>query len=147
MTVLSKWRVGVYLAAIFLAGAISGWMAATAVARQKAAAKPPQPHQIATTFKERVRALNLDPEQQVKVNAIAEHSGAELGLVNEENVRRVKQCFSNRYAQVCAILTPEQRKQFERAEREWRLHKEKNDKGDKGRRNWSTTDGSNSRTN
>lgn len=119
MNPLSKWRVAVYLAAIFMAGGVSGWMTATSVARN-AARKAPQAKQIATTFKERTRALHLTPEQQEKIDAIADRTAAEASAVNEENVRRIKQCFSNRHAQVCALLTPQQREQFERAEKERR---------------------------
>ena len=126
MTPLSKWKIAVYLAAIFLAGSISGWMGATTLARYTAV-KPPQPHQMALPFKERTRTLRLDPEIQAKVDAIADRSAAELSAVNEENVRRVKHCFSNRHAQVSALLTPEQRQQFEQCEKEWRMRKsEKN---------------------
>lgn len=119
MSSLSKWQAAVYLAAIFLAGGVSGWMAATTVARQ-AALKRPQPREIAKTFKERTRALHLTPEQQAKVDAIADRAAADVSAVNEENVRRIKSCFSNRHAQVCALLTPEQREQFERTEKERR---------------------------
>jgi Spy/CpxP family protein refolding chaperone len=122
MTPLSKWKVAVYLAAIFLAGTISGWMAATTLARYTAS-NPPHPRQIAGTFKDRTRALHLDSEQQKKIDAIAERSAAELSIVNEENIRRIKQCFSNRHAQVSALLTPEQRQQFERIEQERRQRK------------------------
>ena len=122
MTPLSKWKVAVYLAAIFLAGGISGWMAATTLARYTAS-NPPHPRQIAGTFKERTLSLHLDPEQQKKVDAIADRSAAELSAVNEENIRRIKQCFSNRHAQVSALLTPAQREQFEQIERERRQRK------------------------
>src|SRR5262247_3738735 len=95
MTPLSKWKVAVYLAAIFLAGGVSGWMAATTMARQSARQRPAS-KQIATTFKERTRALNLAPEQQQRLDAIADRTAAEVSAVNEENVRRIKHCFSNR---------------------------------------------------
>ena len=122
MTPLSKWKVAVYLAAIFLAGGISGWMAATTLARYTAS-NPPHPRQIAGTFKERTRSLNLDQEQQHKVDIIAERSAAELSVINEENIRRIKQCFSNRHAQVSALLNPAQREQFDRIEKERRQRK------------------------
>jgi Spy/CpxP family protein refolding chaperone len=122
MTPLSKWKIAVYLAAIFLAGAISGWMAATTLARYEATKTPP-PHQNALSFKERIRTLRLNPDQQVQVNAIVDRSAAEISAVTEENVHRLKHCFSNRHAQVSAVLTAEQRQQFEQCERAWRMRK------------------------
>lgn len=117
MTHLSKWKVTAYLAAIFFAGVVSGWMGATAVLK-RSAITPPLPGEIASTFRERTRKLNLNSDQEKQIDTIADRSAAEMSTVNEENFRRIRQCFSNRHAQVSAILSAEQREQFEKMERE-----------------------------
>jgi hypothetical protein len=62
--------------------------------------------------------LNLTPEQVSQIDAIATRSAAEFNAINEESMQRARACFSNRHAQVCSLLNPTQREQFEAIERE-----------------------------
>ena len=117
MTALTKWKAAAYLAAIFLAGSVSGWVAGTTWARQ-AAQHRPHPREVVSTFRERTRSLNLTPEQVSQIDAIATRSAAEFNAINEESMQRARACFSNRHAQVCSLFNPTQREQFEAIERE-----------------------------
>lgn len=117
MTPLNKWNVGAYLVAIFLAGGVSGWMAATTYARQTAQRRP-YPREFVSTFRERTRRLNLSPEQKRQIDGVAARSAEEFNTINEESMQRARSCFSNRHSQVCALLNPAQREQFEAIERE-----------------------------
>jgi Spy/CpxP family protein refolding chaperone len=118
MNGLSQWRLVVYLVAIFAAGSVSGWVVATKMAKQNAF-KAPQPKEIATSLRDRLHSkLNLNPEQSQKIDAIIERSSAEMQSIHGENIKRIKQGVSNRNAQIVAVLTPEQQKDFEQMEKE-----------------------------
>src|SRR5438309_665114 len=118
MNRLTRWKVVVYLAAIFAAGGVSGWIVATQTVRQKAFS-PPRTDEIAQSLRQRMRAkLNLTPEQQESVDQIIDRSSTDLQSIHRQSIGLIRQALSNRNAQFAAVLTPEQQKQFERLERE-----------------------------
>ena len=70
---LSKWTIGFYLAAIFGAGAVSGWVIAAKTAKQEMFS-PPRPGEFAARMRERYESrLNLTPDQARKLGAIIDH--------------------------------------------------------------------------
>src|SRR4051812_20852628 len=118
MSPLSKWRIGLYLAAIFCAGGISGWALATRTAKEKIFS-PPRQDEISSSLKTRVHArLNLTPVQVTQVDAIIDRSSKEMQSVHGECIKRIKQGLNTRNAQINALLTPDQQKQFEQIEKE-----------------------------
>ena len=118
MSGLPKWKVALYLAGIFLAGGVSGWVVAAKTAKENAF-KPPQPREIATSFRDRLNSkLNLTPEQAQQIDVIIQRTTVELQAIHGDNVKRIKQGVSNRHAQISAILTPEQHAQFCKIEKE-----------------------------
>ncbi|HEY2951405.1 MAG TPA: hypothetical protein VGK40_02415 [Verrucomicrobiae bacterium] len=115
---LSKWKLVLYLAAIFAAGSVSGWVVATKSAKKKAFTAP-QPREITKSLRDRLHAkLNLSSEQAKQIDAIIERTSAEMQTIHGDNIKRIWQGINNRNAQIEAVLTPEQQKQFEQIEKE-----------------------------
>jgi Spy/CpxP family protein refolding chaperone len=115
---LSKWKLVLYLAAIFAAGSVSGWVVATKSAKQKAFTAP-QPREITKSWRDRLHAkLNLSAEQAKQIDTIIERTSAEMQTIHGENIRRIWQGINNRNSQIAAILTPAQQKQFEQMEKD-----------------------------
>jgi len=118
MNGLSKWKVALYLAAIFVAGSVSGWVVATKTAKQKAYTVP-RPDEIAQSLREHMCSkLNLSDDQKQKVDDIIEQSSAEIQSIHKEGIGRIRLALSNRNAQFSAVLSPEQQQQFEQIEKE-----------------------------
>lgn len=117
---VSKWKIVLYLAAIFAAGGVSGWVVAAKTTKQMLLSSP-QPQEISSRFCEKVFSrLNLSPDQVQKIEEISQRSAKEMSAIHEDRKRRIRQAISNRNAQIHAILNPEQQAQFEQIEREHR---------------------------
>ncbi|HZO84157.1 MAG TPA: hypothetical protein VFC26_03035 [Verrucomicrobiae bacterium] len=120
MNGVSKWKLVLYLAAIFAAGGVSGWVVAAKTTKEKIFS-PPAPKEISSHFCERLFSrMNLSPEQSQKIKEISDRYAREVDNVRDEQSRRIRQAANNRNAQINAILTPEQRTEFEQIERERR---------------------------
>jgi len=118
MTGSSKRKLAVYLAAIFAAGTVSGWVVATRTVRQKAFMAP-RSDEIAASLRKCLHSkLALTDDQKRKVDAVIEHSSKEMQSIHKESIERIRQALGNRNAQLAAVFTPEQQKQFERLEKE-----------------------------
>jgi Spy/CpxP family protein refolding chaperone len=120
MNGLSKWKLVLYLAAIFAAGGVSGWVVAAKTTKEKIFS-PPAPKEISSHFCERLFSrMNLSPEQSQKIKEISDRYAREVDNVRDEQSRRIRQAANSRNAQINAILTPDQRTEFEQIERERR---------------------------
>ena len=118
MNGLNRWKLALYLVAIFTAGAVSGWVVATKTARQRAFS-PPRTDEIAASLRQRMQAkLDLTEDQQRKVDEIIDRSCAELQSLHRRSLGLIRQAVSNRNAQFAAVLTPDQQKRFEQIEAE-----------------------------
>jgi Spy/CpxP family protein refolding chaperone len=113
-----RWKVVLYLTAIFAAGTISGWVVGTQAAKDKAFA-PPKPNEIAASLRDRMHSkLNLTPEQAEQVDAIIDCTSKEIQSLHGDCIKRIRQGISSRNAQIKALLTPEQQKLFRIFEKE-----------------------------
>ncbi len=120
MTNISKWKIVLYLAAIFAAGSVSGWVVAAKTTKERILS-PPGPKEISSHFCERLFSkMNLTPEQSQKIKDISDRYAREVDALRDEQGRRIRTAANNRNAQINAILTPDQRVQFEEIERERR---------------------------
>ena len=122
MNGLTKWKAVLSLAAIFLAGGVSGFFVAGKVEKQKAT-KPLDTKQITkevtVSFRDRCHAkLNLTPEQAKKIDGIIERSSARIVAAHEEKRARIRQICDERNNSILAELTPAQRETFERMAKE-----------------------------
>ena len=133
MTVLAKWKITLYLTAIFCAGAVSGWVVSAKTAKQKVVTLP-RPDDFAAPYREQVHSkVPLTPDQEKQVDGVIDRSSKEMQSINGDWSKRIRQCRSERAAQISALLTPEQRTQFEKMEKErqdtWRGHEPWRGKG------------------
>ena len=130
---ISKWKVALYLAGIFATGSVSGWVVATTTARP-AAFQPPQQQENAVSWRDKLHSkLNLDPEQKKQVDVILERSSAEVQSLHNDSTKLIRQAMAGRNAQITALLTPEQQRQFEQMEKDRRGGPGKDSWRNKGR--------------
>lgn len=117
MNSLSKLKISLYLAAIFLAGAVSGGFVTSKMMR-RALADPPNQEQMASHWCAELESrLALTPDQLKKIRPIVNDALAEIKITVSD---RLAVTFSNYNARIACELTPEQRKQFEQMTRECR---------------------------
>ena len=117
---INKWKIVLYLAAIFAAGGVSGWVVAAKTTRERILT-PPAPKEISSHFCERLFSrMNLSPEQSQKIKEISDRYAKEVDSLRDEQWRRIRTAANNRNAQINAILNPDQRAQFEEIEKERR---------------------------
>lgn len=120
MTDISKWKIVLYLAAIFAAGGVSGWVVAAKTTKERIL-NPPAPKEISSHFCDRLFSrMNLTPEQSQKIQEISDRYAKEVDTLRDEQWRRIRTAANNRNAQINALLTSDQRVQFEQIERERR---------------------------
>lgn len=136
MTGLSKWKAALYLAAIFAAGSVSGWVVATKAAKQKAFSAP-RSDEIAESLRTCMyKRLDLTGDQKQRIDSVIERSSKELQSIHRERTDRIRLSLSNRNSQIMAVLSPEQQAKFEIIEKErqdsWR-QKEASRKGQGGK--------------
>jgi len=118
MNHLSRWRVGLYLAAIFVAGGVTGWTIAARATKERMYSSI-RSDEFATQLRERVRSgLELSPAQAAKIEPIIERTCSEMKSIHRDTYKRISQIISNLNSQIGAELTPDQKTRFEQMERE-----------------------------
>jgi hypothetical protein len=118
MNVLSKWKLGLYVAVIFLAGGGSGALIAWKVCR-----RTPIPPMPTAEIGERLRArfesrLELSADQMEKVGPMIDQSMRRLEVIRRDTATQILSNVSTMHEQVVQVLTPDQRSKFEDLERE-----------------------------
>jgi Spy/CpxP family protein refolding chaperone len=120
MSSLSKWKLGVYVLAIFLAGGGSGALIAWKVCRRMPVTSRP-PAEIGARLRARFQSqLALTPEQVQKIDPMIDQAMHRVEAIRKETASHVFANVSNLHEQVLAVLTPEQKVKFEELERERR---------------------------
>jgi len=120
MSVISKWKIALYLAAIFFAGGVSGWMIGAKAAKQKIFS-PPDPREISSHMRDRLHSkLDLTEDQGKKVDALIEKNSKEMQAIHGDCMKKIHQGMTGFNAQLKSLLTPEQQAKFEDMERERR---------------------------
>src|SRR5437899_1262340 len=118
MTALNKWKVAVYLSAIFCAGAVSGWVVAAKTTKEKMLT-PPHPDEISNSIRQRVHSkLDLTAEQSTQIDKVIDKSSKDIQSIQGECMKRIRQRVNERNSQITALLKPEQQKQFDQMEKE-----------------------------
>jgi Spy/CpxP family protein refolding chaperone len=113
MNALLKWKIALYLTAIFALGSLTGWMAGTKTTKEKMLS-PQLPEQIGSRLRDDLhKELGLSPEQATKVDAILDQNSKDMRSLFDAHIQRVRQLGTNRDAQICGLLTPEQKIKFE----------------------------------
>src|SRR6185369_14561846 len=135
MNRLSKSKLICYLAAIFIAGGVTGATVAVKATKQMMT-EAPRPGRIEARYlKERFQSkLSLTPEQAKVVEPILEKVSEDLKSIRSDCTKRIGGIRKNAYEQIGKELTPEQRVKLEQM---------KKDRPENGhRRSKSLSDGS-----
>ena len=120
MTSPGKWKLGVYVLAIFLAGGGSGTLIGWQVCRRTPVAPVP-PAEIGARLRARFQSqLALTPDQAQKIDPMIDQAMRRVEAIRKETASHVFANVSNMHEQVLTVLTPEQRVRFEELERERR---------------------------
>jgi Spy/CpxP family protein refolding chaperone len=120
MSRFSQWKTMGYAAAIFVAGGISG--GALGVYEAKSSLfSPPGEREMALHMRNRLQArLGLTPDQMARITPIIDNAASQLRAIRSETAQRLNKVFEDSYAQVSAVLTPEQRPKLDEMLRERR---------------------------
>ena len=120
MTSPGKWKLGVYVLAVFLAGAGSGALVAWQVCRRTPVAPVP-PAEIGARLRARFQSqLALTPEQVQKIDPMINQAMRRVEAIRKETASQVFANVSTLHEQMLTVLTPEQKVKFEELERERR---------------------------
>ena len=120
MTSPGKWKLGVYVLAIFLAGAGSGALIGWQVCRRTPVAPVP-PAEIGARLRARFQSqLALMPDQVQKTDPMIDQAMRRVEAIRKETASQVFANVSDLHKQMLTVLTPEQEVKFEELERERR---------------------------
>jgi Spy/CpxP family protein refolding chaperone len=126
MTSLGKRKLGVYVLAIFLAGAGSGALVAWQVCRRMPVT-PLSPAEIGARLRARFQSrLELTPDQAQKLDPMIDQAMRRVEAIRQDTASHVFANASNLHQQVLGVLTAEQKARFEELERErWEYLRQK----------------------
>ena len=119
MNLLTKGKIISYLAAIFVAGGISGGVIAWKEAKQEMF-KPPSSKKMCAFFRERLQAeLKLSPSQMQRLEPLLEKRVQEMEAIHSRTVRQIDELFRESNEQIARALelTPEQRLKLDEMEK------------------------------
>jgi Spy/CpxP family protein refolding chaperone len=120
MNALGKWKLGLYVLAIFLAGGGSGALIAWQVSRRTPVAPLP-PAEIGARLRARFQSrLELTPDQAKKIDPMIDQAMRQVEAIRKETASRVFANVSKLHEQVLTVLTTQQKAKFEELERERR---------------------------
>ncbi len=114
---VTKTVAALYVAAIFAIGAVAGGAVSYTYGRKQ----PPRrfdPEAMRQEQKERyTRELGLSAEQAMQLDSIIRQGMDEFGACHREHMDRIHDLFKKGHDRIAAILTPEQKLEFEKLEK------------------------------
>ncbi len=110
----SKYKVAVYLAAIFVAGAVSGWVVGGRESKKSPPAIPPSQPARGFWKNSSIYQLELKPEQKTKADEIVERYARQMESIESDHRRGIAAASSNRNEELRGILTAEQLQQWDK---------------------------------
>jgi Spy/CpxP family protein refolding chaperone len=120
MTSPGKWKLGVYVLAIFLAGAGSGALIGWQVCRRTPVAPVPTA-ELGARLRARFQSqLALTTEQAQKIEPMIDQAMRRVDAIRKETASQVFGNVATLHEQMLTVLTPEQKVKFEELERERR---------------------------
>ena len=112
----ARWKLIIYLAAIFAAGAASGWMVAVKATREEAL-RNFRHEEVAHKMKQCMHGeLQLTDEQRRKIDDIIDDTADQMKSYQGQHMKRVAGIVSNRNEKIMAVLNPDQQRQFQESE-------------------------------
>jgi Spy/CpxP family protein refolding chaperone len=122
MNLKKNWKVVLYLAAIFIAGGITGSFV-TLQTLKHMIHKHRNPENLCAMVMKRLESeLKLTPEQVQKIKPIVDQSVRELEAIRSKTISQSSQVISRSEEQIAQELTPEQQKRFQKIQQERHKH-------------------------
>ena len=120
MNTLGRWKLGLYVIAIFLAGGGSGAFITWQISQNRVVT-PSSPAEIGARLRARFQSqLALTPDQAQKIDPMIDQAMRRVEAIRQETAGHVFANVSNLHEQVLVVLTPEQKVKFEELERQRR---------------------------
>ena len=117
MTSPGKWKLGVYVLAIFMAGAGSGALIGWQVCRRTPVAPMP-PVEIGARLRARFQSqLALTTEQAQKIEPMIDQAMRRVEAIRKDTASQVFANVATLHEQMLTVLTPDQKVKFEELER------------------------------
>jgi hypothetical protein len=118
MKALGRWKLGLYVLAIFLAGGGTGAFITWQV-RQRIPVSPLSPEEIGARLRSRFKSrLDLTADQVQKIDPMIDQAMRQVEVIRKDTANRVFANVSHLHEQVVIVLTPEQKAKFDVVERE-----------------------------
>ena len=112
---MKTFKAWLLLALVFLVGVVFGVAGTRLTIRHAAREAALHPARVQLQIEKRLtRRLNLDADQQNKLDGILSDARAQLGVLRQQYRPPVTLVFSNANAQISAILTLDQRLKYEK---------------------------------
>jgi Spy/CpxP family protein refolding chaperone len=120
MSKIGKWKLRLYVLAIFVAGAGSGAFISWQFCQGRAPT-PSTPAEIGARLRAQFQSrLDLTPEQVRKIDPLIDQAMQQVTVIRNETANHVFANVSNLHDQMLQVLTPAQKIKFEELERERR---------------------------
>jgi Spy/CpxP family protein refolding chaperone len=118
MNHLTRHKVALYLAVIFLAGAVSGAVVGWNSAKQSRGPRHPV-KDMCDFMKKKLRdRLALTPEQMTRIDPIVERTGQEMRAVHRKTTEEIEAIIQRSNAEIAKELTADQKAEFDKMEQE-----------------------------
>jgi Spy/CpxP family protein refolding chaperone len=108
MTGPMRWRMIGYMAALFIAGAITGAAVMARTAAGSQTLKVGRTDEIESRIKQRLQALDLTPQQWQKFDPLIKQTSQKLEASHLQCLQQCSAAVENMYAEIMPALTPEQ---------------------------------------
>lgn len=125
MTKPTRWKMVLYTAALFFAGAICGAMVMSRMSANPQTLRLDRANEIAGKIKERLRTkLDLNPQQLEKITPLIQKTSEEMEASHRDDLKRVSAAVDALHAGIEPELSPEQKQKLlelevERRESVW----------------------------
>jgi len=134
MTNISKNKLILSLALIFVAGGVSGAVLTLGSTSKQSSPKPPSMERVCDHMKKRLQArLSLTDEQLTKISPVLEKTARELELIHRRHIRDVELVFEKSNEELALHLSPEQQRKLEEYSRERKAYFERSNKNRDGK--------------
>lgn len=120
MSGLRHWKVILALMALFGLGAATGTVVTLKFVKRAIEGRTNPERMSSSLLQEYQRRLRLTPEQVEKIRPILQRTGREMWELRSEMAGRTFQVIRASHEEIAAELTPEQREEFARVNKEMR---------------------------
>jgi Spy/CpxP family protein refolding chaperone len=117
-----NWKVALYLAAIFIAGGITGSIVTLQTLKHTIHKHRNHENLSAMMMKRLESDLKLTPEQVQKIKPIVDQSVRELEAIRSKTISQSSEIISRSEERITQELTPDQQKRFQKIQQERRKH-------------------------